>query len=231
MLFDQPRPPEGGFVTNNNETFAPVSRIEAIHLFLAYVAHKDFNVFQMDVKTSFLNGILKEKVYVGQALGFVSKQYPDHVYALDKAFGGSNKGPFGLDFGRQPWGGGVRLQPRSVCLAAEQQRRDVCLAAEQQRRCVCLAAEQQPNGKSWDCQVGFGGGNNRLRLGCLVAAGIGHSNVGGVYFGAAEAGSSIGSVCFGAAEEGSNVRGVCFGAAEEGSNVGNVWFGCCQQPG
>nr|GFA59048.1 retrovirus-related Pol polyprotein from transposon TNT 1-94 [Tanacetum cinerariifolium] len=55
-------------------------------LFLAY--HKDFTVFQMDVKTAFLNGILKEEVYVGQPLGFVSKQYPDHVYALDKALYG-----------------------------------------------------------------------------------------------------------------------------------------------
>nr|GEU67701.1 hypothetical protein [Tanacetum cinerariifolium] len=49
-----------------DETFAPVSRIEAIHLFLAYVAHKDFTVFQTDVKIAFLNGNLKEEVYVGQ---------------------------------------------------------------------------------------------------------------------------------------------------------------------
>nr|GEV66019.1 copia protein [Tanacetum cinerariifolium] len=68
-----------------DETFALVARIEAIRLFLAYAAHKDFTVFQMDVKTAFLNGILKEEVYVGQPLGFVSKQYPDLVYALDKA--------------------------------------------------------------------------------------------------------------------------------------------------
>nr|GFC19529.1 hypothetical protein [Tanacetum cinerariifolium] len=71
-----------------DETFAPVARIEAIHLFLAYAAHKDFTVFQIDVKTAFLNGILKEEVYVGKPLGFVSKQYPDHVYALDKALYG-----------------------------------------------------------------------------------------------------------------------------------------------
>nr|GFB97054.1 copia protein [Tanacetum cinerariifolium] len=67
-----------------DETFAPVARIEAIRLFLAYAAHKDFTVFQIDVKITFLNGILKEEVYVGQPPGFVSKQYPDHVYALDK---------------------------------------------------------------------------------------------------------------------------------------------------
>nr|GFC98430.1 retrovirus-related Pol polyprotein from transposon TNT 1-94 [Tanacetum cinerariifolium] len=46
-----------------DETFAPVAQIEAIRLFLAYAAHKDFTVFQMDVKTAFLNGILKEEVY------------------------------------------------------------------------------------------------------------------------------------------------------------------------
>nr|GEY81039.1 retrovirus-related Pol polyprotein from transposon TNT 1-94 [Tanacetum cinerariifolium] len=68
--------------------FAPVARIEAIRLFLAYAAHKDFTVYQMDVKTAFLNGILKEEVYVGQPLGFVSNQYLDHVYALDKALYG-----------------------------------------------------------------------------------------------------------------------------------------------
>nr|GFB45199.1 retrovirus-related Pol polyprotein from transposon TNT 1-94 [Tanacetum cinerariifolium] len=68
-----------------DETFAQVARMEAIRLFLAYAAHKDFTVFQMDIKTAFLNGILKEEVYVCQPPGFVSKQYPDHVYALDKA--------------------------------------------------------------------------------------------------------------------------------------------------
>nr|GEX53211.1 retrovirus-related Pol polyprotein from transposon TNT 1-94 [Tanacetum cinerariifolium] len=74
-----------------DETFTPVTRIEAIRLFLAYAAHKDFIVYQMDVKTTFLNGILKEEVYVGQPPGFVSKQYPDYVYALDKALYGLNK--------------------------------------------------------------------------------------------------------------------------------------------
>nr|GFB73351.1 retrovirus-related Pol polyprotein from transposon TNT 1-94 [Tanacetum cinerariifolium] len=71
-----------------DETFAPVARIKAICLFLAYAAHKYFTVYQMDVKTAFLNGIPKEEVYVGQPPGFVSKQYPDHVYALDKALYG-----------------------------------------------------------------------------------------------------------------------------------------------
>nr|GFA53826.1 retrovirus-related Pol polyprotein from transposon TNT 1-94 [Tanacetum cinerariifolium] len=76
-----------------DETFAPVARIEAIRLFLAYAAYKDFTVFQMDIKTTFLNGILKEEVYVGQPLGFFSKQYPDYVYALDKALYGLKQAP------------------------------------------------------------------------------------------------------------------------------------------
>nr|GFB09424.1 copia protein [Tanacetum cinerariifolium] len=54
--------------TDYDETFALIARIKAIHLFLAYVAHKDFTVYQMDIKTAFLNGILKEEVYVGQPL-------------------------------------------------------------------------------------------------------------------------------------------------------------------
>nr|GEY34901.1 retrovirus-related Pol polyprotein from transposon TNT 1-94 [Tanacetum cinerariifolium] len=76
-----------------DEMFAPFARMEAIRLFLVYAAHKDFTVYQMDVKTTFLNGILKEEVYVGQPLGFVSKQYPDHVYALDKALYGLKQAP------------------------------------------------------------------------------------------------------------------------------------------
>nr|GEZ26151.1 hypothetical protein [Tanacetum cinerariifolium] len=76
-----------------DEMFALVARIEAIRVFLAYAAHKDFTVYQMDVKTAFLNGILKEEVYVGQPPGFVSKLYPDHVYALDKALCGLKQAP------------------------------------------------------------------------------------------------------------------------------------------
>ncbi|GJT78270.1 retrovirus-related pol polyprotein from transposon TNT 1-94 [Tanacetum coccineum] len=76
-----------------DETFAPVARFKAIRLFLAYVAHKDLTVFQMDIKMAFLNGILKEEVYVGQPPGFVSKQYLDHVYALDKALYGLKQAP------------------------------------------------------------------------------------------------------------------------------------------
>ncbi|KAJ9536793.1 hypothetical protein OSB04_un000017 [Centaurea solstitialis] len=76
-----------------DETFAPVARIEAIRIFLAYAAHKNFTVYQMDVKTAFLNGELKEEVYVSQPEGFVDRTKPNHVYILDKALYGLKQAP------------------------------------------------------------------------------------------------------------------------------------------
>nr|GEZ46854.1 retrovirus-related Pol polyprotein from transposon TNT 1-94 [Tanacetum cinerariifolium] len=67
------------------ESFAPVARLEAIRIFLAYAAHKNMVVYQMDVKTAFLNGNLREDVYVSQPDGFVDPDYPNHVYKLKKA--------------------------------------------------------------------------------------------------------------------------------------------------
>ncbi|GJX06033.1 retrovirus-related pol polyprotein from transposon TNT 1-94 [Tanacetum coccineum] len=67
------------------ESFAPVARIKAIRIFLAYAAHKNMVVFQMDVKTEFINRILKEEVYVSQPEGFVNQDHPNHVFRLKKA--------------------------------------------------------------------------------------------------------------------------------------------------
>ncbi|GJW81948.1 retrovirus-related pol polyprotein from transposon TNT 1-94 [Tanacetum coccineum] len=67
------------------ESFAPVARLEAIRIFIAYAAHKNMTVYQMDVKTAFLNGILREEVYVSQLDGFVDQDNPNHVYKLKKA--------------------------------------------------------------------------------------------------------------------------------------------------
>nr|GEW66661.1 retrovirus-related Pol polyprotein from transposon TNT 1-94 [Tanacetum cinerariifolium] len=75
------------------ESFAPVARIEAIRIFLAYVAHKSFYVFQMDVKTAFLYGLLKEDVYVCQPEGFIDADHPSHVYKLKKALYGIKQAP------------------------------------------------------------------------------------------------------------------------------------------
>nr|GEY04086.1 hypothetical protein [Tanacetum cinerariifolium] len=75
------------------ESFAPVSRLEAIRIFLAYVAHKNMVVYQMDVKTMFLNGNLREEVYVSQPDGFVDQDNPNHVYKLKKALYGLKQAP------------------------------------------------------------------------------------------------------------------------------------------
>nr|GFC54204.1 retrovirus-related Pol polyprotein from transposon TNT 1-94 [Tanacetum cinerariifolium] len=67
------------------ESFALVARLESISIFLAFAAHMNMVVYQMDVKTAFLNGILREEVYVSQPDGFVDSENPNHVYKLKKA--------------------------------------------------------------------------------------------------------------------------------------------------
>ncbi|KAI3665330.1 hypothetical protein L6452_43954 [Arctium lappa] len=76
-----------------DETFVPVARLEAIRLFLAYDVYKDFIVYQMDVKSAFLNGKLNEEVYVEQPPGFYDPKHPNYVYKLDKALYGLKQAP------------------------------------------------------------------------------------------------------------------------------------------
>nr|GFA87343.1 hypothetical protein [Tanacetum cinerariifolium] len=75
------------------ESFAPVARLEAVRLFIAYAAHKSFTVYQMDVKTAFLYSRLKEEVYVNQPDGFVDPYHPDKVYRIKKALYGLKQAP------------------------------------------------------------------------------------------------------------------------------------------
>ncbi|GJV92845.1 retrovirus-related pol polyprotein from transposon TNT 1-94, partial [Tanacetum coccineum] len=70
------------------ESFAPVARLEAVRIFVAYAAHKSFPIYQMDVKTAFLNGPLKEEVYVAQPDGFVDLEHPEKFYRLRKSLYG-----------------------------------------------------------------------------------------------------------------------------------------------
>ncbi|GJW72394.1 retrovirus-related pol polyprotein from transposon TNT 1-94 [Tanacetum coccineum] len=70
------------------ESFAPVARLEAVRIFFAFAAHMNMIVYQMDVKTTFLNGILCKDVYVSQPDGFVDPDNPNHVYRLKKALYG-----------------------------------------------------------------------------------------------------------------------------------------------
>ncbi|GKE32646.1 putative ribonuclease H-like domain-containing protein [Tanacetum coccineum] len=76
-----------------DEVFAPVARIEAIRLFLAYASFKDFVVYQMDVKSAFLYGKIEEEVYVCQPLGFEDPEFPDRVYKVEKALYGLHQAP------------------------------------------------------------------------------------------------------------------------------------------
>ncbi|GKF06922.1 retrovirus-related pol polyprotein from transposon TNT 1-94 [Tanacetum coccineum] len=78
---------------NFEESFVPVDRLEAIRIFIAYTAHKNMIVYQMDVKTAFLNDILHEEVYVSQPDGFVDQDNPNHVYKLKKALYGLKQAP------------------------------------------------------------------------------------------------------------------------------------------
>ncbi|GJX45818.1 putative ribonuclease H-like domain-containing protein [Tanacetum coccineum] len=76
-----------------DEVFAPVARIEAIRLFLAYASFKDFVMYQMDVKSAFLYGKIKEEVYVCQPPGFEDPDFPDRVYKVEKALYGLHQAP------------------------------------------------------------------------------------------------------------------------------------------
>ncbi|GJV84776.1 retrovirus-related pol polyprotein from transposon TNT 1-94 [Tanacetum coccineum] len=78
---------------NFEESFAPVARLEAIRIFLAFAAHMNMVVYQMDVKIAFLNGNLREEVYVSQPDEFVDKDKPNHVYKLKKALYGLKQDP------------------------------------------------------------------------------------------------------------------------------------------
>nr|GEZ35403.1 retrovirus-related Pol polyprotein from transposon TNT 1-94 [Tanacetum cinerariifolium] len=75
------------------ESFAPLARLEVVWIFIAYVAHKSFPVYQMDMKTAFLNGPLKEEVYVARSNEFVDAYHPKKVYQLRKALYGLKQAP------------------------------------------------------------------------------------------------------------------------------------------
>ncbi|WVZ93799.1 hypothetical protein U9M48_039754 [Paspalum notatum var. saurae] len=79
------------------ETFAPVARLEAIRILLAFAASKGFKLEQMDVKSAFLNGFIEEEVYVRQPPGFESARFPDRVYKLRKALYGLKQAPRACD--------------------------------------------------------------------------------------------------------------------------------------
>jgi hypothetical protein len=79
-----------------DETYAPVARLESIRILLAYATYHGFRLYQMDVKNAFLNGPIKEEVYVEQPPVFEDSVYPNHVYKLSKAL-------YGLKQAQRAW--------------------------------------------------------------------------------------------------------------------------------
>nr|GEX62007.1 retrovirus-related Pol polyprotein from transposon TNT 1-94 [Tanacetum cinerariifolium] len=75
------------------ESFAPIAHLEAVWIFVVYIAHKSFPIYQMDIKTTFLNGLLKKDVYVTQPNGFVDPDHPEKVYRSRKALYGLKQAP------------------------------------------------------------------------------------------------------------------------------------------
>ncbi|GJU79529.1 copia protein [Tanacetum coccineum] len=75
------------------ETYAPMARLESIRILLAYACAHNFKLYQMDVKSAFLNGFINEEVYVAQPLGFVDSEKPNHVFKLKKALYGLKQAP------------------------------------------------------------------------------------------------------------------------------------------
>jgi hypothetical protein len=76
-----------------DETFAPVARLESIYILLAYATHHGFKLYQMDIQSVFLNGPIKEKVYVEQPPSFKSEEYPNNIYKLHKVLCGLKQAP------------------------------------------------------------------------------------------------------------------------------------------
>jgi hypothetical protein len=75
------------------DTFAHVARLEAIRILLAFAASKGFKLYQINVKSAFLNGVIQEEVYVRQPPGFKNLKYPDRVYKLSKTLYGLKQAP------------------------------------------------------------------------------------------------------------------------------------------
>ncbi|GKF26860.1 retrovirus-related pol polyprotein from transposon TNT 1-94, partial [Tanacetum coccineum] len=76
-----------------DENFAPIARLESIRILIAYACALDFKLFQMNIKSAFLNGFINEEVYVAQPPRFIDFEKPDHVYKLKKALYGLKQAP------------------------------------------------------------------------------------------------------------------------------------------
>ncbi|KAD5960508.1 hypothetical protein E3N88_11980 [Mikania micrantha] len=105
-----------------DEVFAPVARIEAIRIFLAFAAAKNFKVFQMDVKSAFLYGRIDEEVCVRQPPGFEDPKFPDHVCKLDKALYGLHQAPRKCSMGELTFFLGLQVKQTSTGIFISQSK-------------------------------------------------------------------------------------------------------------
>jgi hypothetical protein len=112
------------------ETYAPVARLESIRILLVYATYYSFKLYQMDVKSAFLNRPIKEEVYVEQPLGFEDSEYPNHVYKLSKALYGLKQAP-------RAWYECLR---DFLSLMASKSEKPILLSLLKQLQMICLYA-------------------------------------------------------------------------------------------
>ncbi|GKF04455.1 putative ribonuclease H-like domain-containing protein, partial [Tanacetum coccineum] len=105
-----------------NEVFAPIARIEAIRLFLAYASFKDFVVYQMDVKSAFLYGKIEEEVYVCQPPGFEDPEFPERVYKVEKALYELHKAPKACSMGKLTFFLGLQVKQKEDVIFLSQDK-------------------------------------------------------------------------------------------------------------
>ncbi|KAL4387044.1 hypothetical protein GQ457_09G000130 [Hibiscus cannabinus] len=96
-----------------DETYAPIARMEAIRMLLAFACHHEFKLFQMDVKSAFLNGFISEEVYVEQPPGFEDPNFPNHVFKHSKALYGLKQAPIACMMGELSFFLGLQIKQRN----------------------------------------------------------------------------------------------------------------------
>jgi hypothetical protein len=114
-----------------DETYAPVARLESICILLAYATYHGLKLYQMDVKSAFLNGPIKEEVYVEQPPGFKDSEYPNHVYKLSRRFMGLSK----------PQEHGMNACEISLSLMASKSVKQILLSSLKLLQKTCLYAK------------------------------------------------------------------------------------------
>jgi hypothetical protein len=115
------------------ETYAPIARLESIRILLAYATYHGFKLYQMDVKSTFLNGPIKEEVYVEQPPGFEDSEYPNHVYKLSKALYGLKQAPMQEH--------GMNALEISLSLMNSKSERPILHSLPKHMKMICLYAK------------------------------------------------------------------------------------------